>query len=167
MSLPPRLACQAMRQLHPEAIAAIQSKVLFSKAEELLLSRVGSVRGNGSWRGGCSGGPPCYVTPLAPLQGSQPSLDTFQDLLHKHPDVFYPSRTAKALQLHWQLMKQYYLLEDQTGERGGVLCAPLAPTDLLAPLNFPLSCSFQCSRCPKGIKCLTSRMLRTWWMTAN
>ncbi|XP_061217733.1 microspherule protein 1 isoform X3 [Neopsephotus bourkii] len=72
------LACQAMRQLHPEAIAAIQSKVLFSKAEELLLSRVGS------------------------------------DLLHKHPDVFYPSRTAKALQLHWQLMKQYYLLEDQT-----------------------------------------------------
>ncbi|XP_061217730.1 microspherule protein 1 isoform X1 [Neopsephotus bourkii] len=73
-----KLACQAMRQLHPEAIAAIQSKVLFSKAEELLLSRVGS------------------------------------DLLHKHPDVFYPSRTAKALQLHWQLMKQYYLLEDQT-----------------------------------------------------
>lgn len=83
-----KLACQAMRQLHPEAIAAIQSKVLFSKAEELLLSRVGS--------------------------SSQPSLDTFQDLLHKHPDVFYPSRTAKALQLHWQLMKQYYLLEDQT-----------------------------------------------------
>uniref|UniRef100_K7F4X9 Microspherule protein 1 n=1 Tax=Pelodiscus sinensis TaxID=13735 RepID=K7F4X9_PELSI len=38
----PRLACQAMRQLHPEAIAAIQSKVLFSKAEEQLLSQVGS-----------------------------------------------------------------------------------------------------------------------------
>uniref|UniRef100_A0A803Y7H0 Microspherule protein 1 n=1 Tax=Meleagris gallopavo TaxID=9103 RepID=A0A803Y7H0_MELGA len=70
-----KLACQAMRQLHPEAIAAIQSKV-------------GSM--------------------------SQPTLDTFQELLHKHPDVFYPSRTAKALQLHWQLMKQYYLLDDQT-----------------------------------------------------
>lgn len=41
---PPRLACQAMRQLHPEAIAAIQSKALFSKAEEQLLSKVGSVR---------------------------------------------------------------------------------------------------------------------------
>lgn len=40
----PRLACQAMRQLHPEAIAAIQSKALFSKAEEQLLSKVGSVR---------------------------------------------------------------------------------------------------------------------------
>ncbi|NXX76784.1 MCRS1 protein, partial [Urocolius indicus] len=83
-----KLACQAMRQLHPEAIAAIQSKVLFSKAEEQLLNKVGST--------------------------SQPTLDTFQELLHKHPDVFYPSRTAKALQLHWQLMKQYYLLEDQT-----------------------------------------------------
>lgn len=35
-----------MRQLHPEAIASIQSKVLFSKAEELLLSKVGSVRPN-------------------------------------------------------------------------------------------------------------------------
>uniref|UniRef100_A0A8C6YT67 Microspherule protein 1 n=1 Tax=Nothoprocta perdicaria TaxID=30464 RepID=A0A8C6YT67_NOTPE len=84
----PRLACQAMRQLHPEAIATIQSKVLFSKAEEQLLSRVGS--------------------------SSQPTLDTFQELLHKHPDVFYPARTARALQLHWQLMKQYYLLHDQT-----------------------------------------------------
>ncbi|XP_071656083.1 microspherule protein 1 isoform X1 [Patagioenas fasciata] len=83
-----KLACQAMRQLHPEAIAAIQSKVLFSKAEEQLLTKVGS--------------------------SSQPTLDTFQELLHKHPDVFYPSRTAKALQLHWQLMKQYYLLDDQT-----------------------------------------------------
>lgn len=38
-----RLACQAIRQLHPEAIAAIQSKVLFSKAEEQLLSTVSSV----------------------------------------------------------------------------------------------------------------------------
>ncbi|KAF1447676.1 Microspherule protein 1, partial [Spheniscus mendiculus] len=37
-----KLACQAMRQLHPEAIAAIQSKVLFSKAEEQLLNKVGS-----------------------------------------------------------------------------------------------------------------------------
>ena len=44
VSTVPRLACQAMRQLHPEAIAAIQSKALFSKAEEQLLSKVGSVR---------------------------------------------------------------------------------------------------------------------------
>ncbi|KAM6112310.1 microspherule protein 1 isoform 1-T1 [Phoenicopterus ruber ruber] len=109
-----KLACQAMRQLHPEAIAAIQSKVLFSKAEEQLLNKVGST--------------------------SQPTLDTFQDLLHKHPDVFYPSRTAKALQLHWQLMKQYYLLDDQTGEAGGAPRAPQPPTPpgpSLPPLLLP------------------------------
>uniref|UniRef100_A0A8C3XPZ1 Microspherule protein 1 n=1 Tax=Chelydra serpentina TaxID=8475 RepID=A0A8C3XPZ1_CHESE len=47
-------------------------------------------------------------------QTSQPTLDTFQDLLDKHPEAFYPSRSAKALQVHWQLMKQYYLLDDQT-----------------------------------------------------
>jgi microspherule protein 1 len=46
-------------------------------------------------------------------------LETFQDLLHRHPDAFYLARTAKALQAHWQLMKQYYLLEDQTGNTQG------------------------------------------------
>ncbi|XP_078287508.1 microspherule protein 1 isoform X3 [Rhinoraja longicauda] len=83
-----KLACQAMRQLHPEAIAAIQAKALYSKAEEQQLAKIGST--------------------------SQPTLDTFQELLNKHPNVFYQSRTAKSLQVHWQLMKQYYLLEDQT-----------------------------------------------------
>ncbi|XP_077644826.1 microspherule protein 1-like [Lonchura striata] len=83
-----RHACQAMRQLHPEAVAAIQSRVLFSKAEEQLLARV----------------------PSSPV----PSLDTFQDLLQRHPAVFYPARTPKALQLHWQLLRQYHLLQDQT-----------------------------------------------------
>lgn len=94
---------------------------------------------------------------LLPPQTSQPTLDTFQELLHKHPDVFYPSRTAKALQLHWQLMKQYYLLDDQTGEARRVPLRPLSPVSpipctpqLLHPL---LSCSFQCSRCPRGTKC--------------
>lgn len=32
-----------MRQLHPEAIAAIQSKALFSQAEEALLAKITSV----------------------------------------------------------------------------------------------------------------------------
>ncbi|XP_007908189.1 microspherule protein 1 isoform X2 [Callorhinchus milii] len=83
-----KLACQAMRQLHPEAITAIQAKALYSKAEEQQLGKIGST--------------------------SQPTLETFQELLNKHPHVFYPSRTGKSLQLHWQLMKQYYLLDDQT-----------------------------------------------------
>lgn len=170
-----RLACQAMRQLHPEAIAAIQSKALFSKAEEQLLSKVGSVRlrtGTGyrlnPWKSTVWGGLPApsmvcihadehicrdlcggswEKLSLAPWvmfassrsltglrdrdgvgmrkpwleehiscsQTSQPTLETFQDLLHRHPDAFYLTRTAKALQAHWQLMRQYYLLEDQTG----------------------------------------------------
>ncbi|KAL4655600.1 microspherule protein 1 [Arapaima gigas] len=83
-----KLAWQAMRQLHPEAIAAIQSKALFSQAEEALLSKISS--------------------------NSQPKLEVFQDLLNKHPGVFYPSRTPKSLMVHWQLLKQYYLLEDQS-----------------------------------------------------
>lgn len=43
LSLCYRLAWQAMRQLHPEAIAAIQSKALFSQAEEALLAKIASV----------------------------------------------------------------------------------------------------------------------------
>uniref|UniRef100_A0A671N917 Microspherule protein 1 n=1 Tax=Sinocyclocheilus anshuiensis TaxID=1608454 RepID=A0A671N917_9TELE len=82
------LAWQAMRQLHPEAIAAIQSKALFSQTEEALLAKITS--------------------------SSQPKVEVFQDLLNKHPNVFYPSRTAKNLMVHWQLLKQYYLLEDQS-----------------------------------------------------
>lgn len=83
-----KLAWQAMRQLHPEAIAAIQAKALFSQAEEALLAKISS--------------------------SSQPKLEVFQELLSKHPSVFYPSRTPKSLMVHWQLLKQYYLLEDQS-----------------------------------------------------
>ncbi|XP_052330526.1 microspherule protein 1-like [Oncorhynchus keta] len=45
---------------------------------------------------------------------SQPKLEVFQEMLSKHPSVFYPSRTPKSLLVHWQLLKQYYLLEDQS-----------------------------------------------------
>ncbi|TNM89032.1 hypothetical protein fugu_005286 [Takifugu bimaculatus] len=83
-----KLAWQAMRQLHPEAIAAIQSKALFSQAEEALLAKISST--------------------------SQPKLETFLELLSKHPHVFHSARTPKSLLVHWQLLKQYYLLEDQT-----------------------------------------------------
>uniref|UniRef100_A0A668A350 Microspherule protein 1 n=1 Tax=Myripristis murdjan TaxID=586833 RepID=A0A668A350_9TELE len=83
-----KLAWQAMRQLHPEAIAAIQSKALFSQAEEAQLAKIGST--------------------------SQPKLEVFQELLSKHPSVFHPSRTPKSLLVHWQLLKQYYLLDDQS-----------------------------------------------------
>ncbi|XP_064823922.1 microspherule protein 1-like [Oncorhynchus masou masou] len=45
---------------------------------------------------------------------SQPKLEVFQEMLRQHPSVFYPSRTPKSLLMHWQLLKQYYLLEDQS-----------------------------------------------------
>ena len=52
----------------------------------------------------------------AMLQTSSPQLETFQELLTKHPDVFHPLRTPKSLMTQWQLMKQYHLLPDQSGE---------------------------------------------------
>jgi microspherule protein 1 len=83
-----RVAVAAMRNLHPELIANVQSRALYSKAEEQLLGTVKST--------------------------SQPGLDVFQNLLEQNPHILYPSRTAKALFTHWQLMKQYHLLPDQT-----------------------------------------------------
>uniref|UniRef100_A0A3Q2C850 Microspherule protein 1 n=1 Tax=Cyprinodon variegatus TaxID=28743 RepID=A0A3Q2C850_CYPVA len=83
-----KLAWQAMRQLHPEAIAAIQSKALFSQSEQALLAKIGST--------------------------SQPKMEVFLELLSKHPGIFHPSRTPKSLSVHWQLLKQYYLLDDQS-----------------------------------------------------
>lgn len=82
-----RMAVSAMKLLHPEVIAAVQSKALFSRAEEELLRQITS--------------------------SSQPSLDVFQTLLLQNSDVFHPSRTTKSLCNHWLLMKQYHLLTDQ------------------------------------------------------
>ncbi|KYM77799.1 Microspherule protein 1 [Atta colombica] len=83
-----RVAVQAMRNLHPELIATIQARTLYSKAEEDLLGTIKST--------------------------SQPTLEVFQELLEANAHTFYPARTAKALHSHWQLMKQYHLLPDQT-----------------------------------------------------
>ncbi|XP_020280287.1 microspherule protein 1 [Pseudomyrmex gracilis] len=83
-----RVAVQAMRNLHPELIASVQARTLYSKAEEDLLGTIKST--------------------------SQPTPEVFQELLEANAHTFYPARTAKALHSHWQLMKQYYLLPDQT-----------------------------------------------------
>ncbi|XP_015597478.1 microspherule protein 1 [Cephus cinctus] len=83
-----RVAVQAMRNLHPELIASVQARTLYSKAEEDLLGIIKST--------------------------SQPTLETFQELLETNAQTFYPARTAKSLLAHWQLMKQYHLLPDQT-----------------------------------------------------
>uniref|UniRef100_A0A182QBF0 FHA domain-containing protein n=1 Tax=Anopheles farauti TaxID=69004 RepID=A0A182QBF0_9DIPT len=83
-----RIAVSAMRNMHPELVESVQSKALFSTAEEELL---GTIKSN-----------------------EVPTLETFQDLLNKNSSVFYHSRTAKNLLNHWQLMKQYSLLPDQS-----------------------------------------------------
>ena len=49
------------------------------------------------------------------LQTSQPTLENFEKLLEENATVFHSARTAQALQSHWQLMKQYHLLPDQSG----------------------------------------------------
>jgi len=84
------MAVSAMKLLHPEVIAAVQSKALFSKPEEELLGTIGAT--------------------------SQPSSETFQNLMQKHPEEFHPARTPKSLYSHWLLMKQYHLLADQPVE---------------------------------------------------
>lgn len=83
-----RIAVAAMRNLHPEMVETVQSKALYSVQEEDLL---GSIKSN-----------------------ENPTIETFQELLEKNSTIFYPARTAKALSNHWQLMKQYSLLPDQT-----------------------------------------------------
>lgn len=83
-----RIAVSAMRNLHPEMIASVQSKTLFSKAEEDILATVKS--------------------------SDSGAIETFQDLLTKNSTVFYHARTPKSLSVHWELMRQYFLLNDQT-----------------------------------------------------
>ncbi|XP_054277295.1 microspherule protein 1 isoform X2 [Macrosteles quadrilineatus] len=83
-----RLAVAAMRNLHPEVISSVESKALYSKAEEELLATI--------------------------KPNSSPTLETFQELLQTNPHVFFSSRTPKALMNHWHLMKHYYLLPEQT-----------------------------------------------------
>uniref|UniRef100_K1P367 Microspherule protein 1 n=1 Tax=Magallana gigas TaxID=29159 RepID=K1P367_MAGGI len=83
-----KLAVQAMNQLHPDVVAEVQSRALYSTEEESLMGTVSST--------------------------SQPTVEIFQELLEQNPDTFYPLRTAKALHNHWLLLKQYHLLPDQS-----------------------------------------------------
>ncbi|XP_050431866.1 microspherule protein 1 [Adelges cooleyi] len=94
-----RLAVSAMRNLHPETIANIESKALFSIAEEELLATVQS--------------------------NTQPTIETFQELLAQNPNILHRRRTAKILMCHWQLMKRYSLLSDQCSALENPIPLPL------------------------------------------
>uniref|UniRef100_A0A1E1XL00 Microspherule protein 1 n=1 Tax=Amblyomma sculptum TaxID=1581419 RepID=A0A1E1XL00_AMBSC len=82
-----KMAVAAMKQLHPDVLASVQAKAIFSIEEENLLCTLPST--------------------------SQPTLEDFQELLDKHVDVFAPARTPKTLLNHWMLMRQFFLLPDQ------------------------------------------------------
>lgn len=69
-------------------IAVVQQKALFSKAEEDILANIKS--------------------------SETPSEETFQELLKKNATIFYHARTPKCLLSHWDFMRQYMLLNDQT-----------------------------------------------------
>ncbi|CAH0546204.1 unnamed protein product [Brassicogethes aeneus] len=83
-----RVAVSAMRNLHPDMIAAVQDKALWSQQEEKLLYTIKS--------------------------SSNPTMETFSELLAQNSDVFYSGRTPNALQRHWQTLRMYHLLPDQT-----------------------------------------------------
>lgn len=82
------LSLAAIRQLHSDIFNLIQSKALFSDAEEALLMKIES--------------------------RSQPTLEKFKELKMMNPDIFLPARTPKILHKHWCLLKHYNLLNDQT-----------------------------------------------------
>ncbi|CAK1544525.1 unnamed protein product [Leptosia nina] len=83
-----RVAVAAMRNLHPDLVAAVQQQALYSTAEEDLLGTITSK--------------------------SHPGPEKFQELLEQNPHVFYSTRTPESIMEHWQLLKQYHLLPDQT-----------------------------------------------------
>ena len=85
-----KLALQAIKNLHPEVVLSIQRRALLSSQERELLGTIKS-----------STNPP-------------PSLSDFAKLLSDHPAQFHHARTPRCLQHHWQGLKQYTLLPDQT-----------------------------------------------------
>ncbi|XP_065160741.1 microspherule protein 1 isoform X2 [Atheta coriaria] len=82
-----RVAVTAMRNLHPDMVAAVQDRALWSNQEEQLLYTIKS--------------------------SANPTVSTFAEMLAQHPEVFYSGRTAVALQRHWNTLKMYSLLPDQ------------------------------------------------------
>lgn len=93
-------------------MAAVQAKALYTKAEEQLLATISSVRNSFVYLLNRFLLKTFYVLPI---KTSQPTLEIFEKLLQENATVFHAARTAQALQAHWQLMKQYHLLPDQSG----------------------------------------------------
>ena len=86
-----KLAMEAVRNLPQEVVHKVAKATPFSREEEDALASCG-------------------------LKSTSANVDTshFERLLASQPTVFHPSRGARALLTHWQYMRQYSLLPDQT-----------------------------------------------------
>ena len=84
-----KLAMEASRNLSQEVVHKVAKATVFSR-EDALAS--------------CG------------LKSTSANVDTihFERLLASQPTVFHPRRGARALLTHWQYMRQYSLLPDQT-----------------------------------------------------
>ena len=86
-----KLAMEAVRNLPQEVVHKVSKATPFSREEEDALASCG-------------------------LKSTSANVDMshFERLLAAQPAVFHPSRGAKSLLTHWQYMRQYSLLPDQT-----------------------------------------------------
>jgi len=86
-----KLAMEAIRNLPEEVVHKVSKSTPFSREEEDTIARCG-------------------------LKSSQANVDVsyFDKLLSSHASVFHPSRSGRSLMIHWQYLKQYSLLPDQT-----------------------------------------------------
>lgn len=85
------LALEAVRNLPQEVVARVMAAAPFSREEE---DAIGS----------------CGIKSTA----ATVDVVVFEGLLSRQAAVFHPSRSARQLVTHWQYMKQYTLLPDQT-----------------------------------------------------
>ena len=86
-----KLAMEAIRNLPPEVVHRVSKSTPFSREEEDAIANCG-------------------------VKSSTANVDVshFEKILSSQPTIFHPSRSARSLLIHWQYMKQYSLLPDQT-----------------------------------------------------
>lgn len=89
-------------KLHADTLKYMDKKSAFSEEEEDIIASI--------------------------VSSALPPQEVFAALITSHSETFLPSRTAKNLQKHWLLMKQFFLLNEQN--------VPLCLSERGIPLNF-------------------------------
>ena len=115
-----KLALQAIKNLLPEIVLAVQRNTLFSKQEQDTLSTIKASQVMSRLTILITliilfEGVNCFLLHWSSSpQTPSPNLKDFEDLLKAHPQVFHGARTARCLAKHWQSLRQYTLLPDQS-----------------------------------------------------